>query len=143
MTDEIQKSSNSIEYTAGGKRIRASREDVFRALAPIFAYFPNLEMKEETFNAYYMTLCILDPNKLASAVMIACEAHEYPTQLVTVAAIRKAYEGEQRAPAARNDVALEDLKPVPTRMFHLAADEDRSQRLERLRQTKNWDKLYS
>ncbi len=142
MTNEIQKSNNAIEYTAGGKRIRASREDVLRALAPMFAYFPNLEMSEETFKAYYMTLCILDSDKLAAAVVAACEAHQYPTQLVTVAAIRKAYEGARRAPEARNDVALEELKTVPQKMFRLPDEEDRRQRLERLRQTRKWDKLY-
>ncbi len=142
MTDEIQKSNNEIEYTAGGKRIRASRDDVVRALAPMFAFFPNLEMKEETFNVYYMTLCILAPDKLAAAVVAACEAHKYPTQLITVAAIREAYDDEQRTPGPRNDVDLLALKPVPTRMFRLDSDEDRQQRLERLRMTKNWDKHY-
>ncbi len=140
MTDEIQKSNNALSYTAGGKRIRASREDVLRALAPMFAYFPNLTMSEETFNAYYMTLCILDSDKLAAAVVAACEAHQYPTQLITVAAIREHL--EQRAPGPRSDVDPRTLPPVPQKMFRLPDDEDRQQRLERLRQTRGWDKLY-
>ncbi len=140
MTNEIQKSNNAIEYTAGGKRIRASREDVFRALAPMFAYFPNLEMSEETFKAYYMTLCILDSDKLAAAVVAACEAHQYPTQLITVAAIREHL--EHRAPGPRNDVAMRELKPVPQKMFRLEPDEDKRQRMDRLRQTRKWDRLY-
>lgn len=143
MSNEIQKSNNAIEYTAGGKRIRASKDDVVRALAPMFAFFPNLTMGEETFNAYYMTLCILDPDKLAAAVVAACEAHQYPTQLITVAAIRKAYDDEQRAPAARNDVALGDLKPVPQNMFRLEEDVDRRERMERLRRTEKWSRYYA
>ncbi len=144
MSNEIEKHNGQgqIERAWNDKAIRTSKAELSHALAPIFATFPGLEMSAETFNAYYMMLCDLDPNKLAGAVMRACQAHEYPTQLVTVAAIRKAYDDALRAPGPRNDVALEELKPVPHKMFRLSDDEDRRERLERLRQTKGWGKLY-
>jgi hypothetical protein len=34
------------------------------------------------------------------------------------------------------------LPDVPTRLFRLPEDEDRKQRLERLRVTRNWEKYY-
>ncbi len=145
MSNEIEKHNGQgqIERAWNDKAIRTSKAELSHALASIFATFPGLEMSAETFNAYYMMLCELDPNKLAGAVMRACQAHEYPTQLVTVAAIRKAYESERRAPEARNDVDMRELKPVPQKMFRLSDEEDRRQRLERLRHTKNWDKYYA
>ncbi len=143
MTNEIERSKGQIERAWNDKAIRTSKVELSQALAPIFATFPGLEMSAETFSAYYMMLCDLDPNKLARAVVMACQAHEYPTHLITVAAIRKAYEGEQITPGPRNDVDLLALKPVPTKMFRPDSDEDRRQRLERLRITKNWGKYYS
>jgi hypothetical protein len=108
------------------------------ALAPMFATFPGLKMEADTFNAYYMMLCDLDPDKLAVAVVQACQAHEYPTQLVTVAAIRKVYEANERAPGPSSNVPDHIRKAMPDRMFKLDPDEDRKQRMERLRQTRNW-----
>lgn len=141
MTNEIVQSKQ--ELTWNGKRMRASKELVFKALAPMFVIFPNLEMSDETFGAYYMMLCDLDPDKLAAAVVLACQAHEYPTQLITVAAIRKAYDGERQAPGPRSDVDPAALPRVPQKFFRLPEDEDRRERMERLRQTRNWDKFYS
>jgi hypothetical protein len=142
MSNEIEKHQGQIERAWNGRAIRTSKAELSQALAPIFATFPGLEMKPETFNAYYMMLCDLDANKLAVAVLQACQAHEYPTQLVTVAAIRKAYDGEQRAPGPRSDVDPHTLKPVPQRMFRLDPDEDRRQRMAQLKRTQKWDKLY-
>jgi hypothetical protein len=138
MSDEIVRHQGDALRTWDNKPVRASKEELLKALAPMFAAFPGVEMSDETFNAYYMMLCDLDPNKLAAAVVQACQAHEYPTQLITVATIRKAYEGEQRAPGPQSNVDPAQLKSVPTKMFRLDPDEDRRQRLERLRQTKGW-----
>lgn len=138
MTDEIELHKGQIERTWSGKAVRTSKAELSQILAPIFATFPGLEMGTETFNAYHMMLCDLDPNKLAGAVVHACQAHEYPTQLVTVAAIRKAYEGEQQPPLARSDVDPTKLKPVPGKMFRLDSDEDKRQRMAQLRRTKDW-----
>lgn len=138
MTNEITRSGAGALLTWEGKRVRTSMEELLKALAPMFAAFPNLEMPDETFNAYYMMLCDLEPDKLAAAVVQACQSHEYPTQLITVAAIRKAYEDAQRTPGPQSVVDPSQLKPVPVRMFRLDPEEDRKQRLERLRQTKGW-----
>lgn len=145
MSDGIvkYKKQEEIEKAWNGKAIHTTKEELARVLAPMFATFPGLVMSAETFNAYYMLLGDLDPNKLAAAVIRACQAHEYPTQLVTVAAIRKAYEGEQRAPGPRNDVDPAMLPDIPRKMFRLDDDEDRRQRMERLRMTKGWDKYYA
>lgn len=143
MSNEITRAQDNALQTWDGKRVRTSKEDLLKALAPMFVAFPGLEMSNETFNAYYMMLADLDPDKLANAIMRACQAHEYPTQLVTVAAIRKAYDGERRAPGPRNDVDPAKLKPLPTTFFRLPDDEDKAQRMERLRMTRNWDKYYA
>lgn len=143
MSNEIERFVEQLDRTWNDKTVRTSKAQLSQALAPMFATFPGLTMGGETFNAYYMMLCDLDPNKLATAVLLACQAHEYPTQLVTVAAIRKAYESEQRAPGPRSDAEVSQHAVVPGRMFRLDPEEDRRQRLERLRQTKNWDKYYS
>lgn len=143
MSNEITRAQHGALQTWDGKRARTSKEDLLKALAPMFVAFPGLEMSDETFNAYHMMLADLDPNKLAVAVVRACQAHEYPTHLVTVAAIRKAYDGEQRAPGPASPVDPHTLKPVPTEFFRLDPEEDRRQRLERLRQTRHWEKYYA
>jgi len=142
MSNEITRVQNGALQTWDGKRVRTSKEDLLKALAPMFVAFPGLDMSDETFNAYYMMLADLDADKLANAIMRACQAHEYPTQLVTVAAIRKAYDGEQQAPGPRNDVDPRTLKPVPTTFFRLPDDEDKAQRMAQLRRTEKWSKLY-
>lgn len=135
--------SNEIERTFEGKRVRTSKAQLSKALAPIFATFPGIEMLDATFNAYHMMLADLDPDRLAAAVIQACQAHKYPTQLITVAAIRECYEQKSEAPGPRNDVDPSLLPDAPRKMFRLDDDEDRRQRLERLRQTRNWGKYYA
>lgn len=137
MSNEIEKAGKQ-ELTFDGKRVRTGKEQVLQALASMFMAFPNLEMSDATFNAYYMMLADLDPNKLAVAVIQACQAHKYPTQLVTVAAIREAYDGNRQAPGPRSDVDPRDLPDIPQRMFRLDPEEDRRQRMAQLRRTRNW-----
>lgn len=143
MTDEIMRRDSDALRTWNGKRVQLSKEQLLMALGPMFATFPGLEMSDETFNAYHMMLCDLDPDKLAVAVVQACQAHKYPTQLVTVAAIREAYDGNREAPGPRNDVDPRTLPPVPQKFFRLSDDEDRRQRMEQLRRTKDWGRFYS
>lgn len=143
MSNEIDKYQGQIERTWDGKRVRTSKADLLKALAPMFVAFPNLEMSDETFNAYYLMLSDLEPDKLAAAVLRACQAHEYPTQLVTVAAIRKAAANEERAPGPASPVDPSKLKPVPTKMFRLDPEEDRRQRMAQLRRTEKWGKHYA
>lgn len=143
MSNEIERCRDQIERTWDDKRVRTSKEDLLKALAPMFVTFPNLDMSDETFNAYYMMLCDLDPDKLAGAVVRACQAHEYPTQLVTVAAIRKVYDSERRAPGPHSEVDPRTLPPVPRKFFRLPDDEDKRERMARLRMTRGWDRHYS
>lgn len=138
MTDEIVKVDAAPILTWDGKRVRTSKAQLSRALAPMFAAFPNLEMGDETFNAYYMLLADLDPDKLAAAVVQACQTHEYPTQLITVAAIRKAYQAETRAPGPWSDVDQRALPPLRTKFHRLPDDQDREERRMRLAMTKGW-----
>lgn len=140
--NEIEKVEKQ-ELAWNGRSIRLSKEELSLALAPIFATFPGLEMAADTFNAYYMMLCDLDPNKLVAAVIQTCQAHKYPTQLVTIAAIREAYDSNRRPPGPWSDIDPHDLPDIPTKMFRLDPDEDKRQRMERLRMTRHWDKYYS
>jgi hypothetical protein len=127
------------ELTFDGKRVRTSKEQLSMALAPMFVAFSGLKMDDETLNAYHMMLADLDPNKLAVAVVKACQAHEYPTHLITVAAIRKAYDEEQRAPGPEGGIPAEERKFVPTKMYRLDPEADKRERMERLRRTKGWN----
>jgi hypothetical protein len=143
MTNAITKAKNELDRTFDGKRIRTSKEQLSRALAPMFTAFPGLEMSAQTFNTYHMMLCDLDPNRLAVAIVQACQAHKFPTQLVTVAAIRECYEQDSAPPGPRSDVDPATLPPIPSKMFRLDPEEDRRQRMELLRQTRGWDKYYA
>lgn len=142
MSNEIKIVDAPLARTFEGKRVRTSKAQLSKALALIFAAFPGVEMPDATFNAYHMMLADLDPDKLAVAVIHACQAHKYPTQLVTVAAIREAYDDMRRPPGPHSEVDPALLPSVPPKMFRLDPEEDRQQRLERLRQTRGWDKYY-
>lgn len=138
MNSEIELHKGEVARTWDGKRIHTSREQCVKALAPMFVAFPNLEMSDETFNAYYMMLADLDPDKLAAAVVKACQAHEYPTHLITVAAIRKAAAIDERIPGPRSEGTLDLSRLQPSKMFRLSPEEDKRERMERLRRTKDW-----
>jgi hypothetical protein len=140
--DEIIKRQDGSLRTWDGKPIRLTKDELYQALSPIFIAFPAAQMGDEQFNAYYMMLADLEPNQLARAVVKACQAHEYPTQMITVAAIRKAVGSDERPPGPRSDVDPHDLKPVPTKFFRLDPEEDRRQRMDRLRFTNDWDRYY-
>lgn len=142
MSNEIKRADAPIDRTFEGKRVRTSKAQLSKIIAPIFAAFPGVEMPDATFNAYHMMLSDLDPDKLAAAVIRACQAHKYPTQLITVAAIREAYDAMRRPPGPHSEVDPMALPPAPQRMFRLDPEEDYQQRMERLRQTRGWDKYY-
>ncbi len=134
--DEIVK-SHPQQLAWNGKPVRSTDEQMLVCLAPMFALFPQTKADKNTVAAYLMMLRDIEPEALAAAVLRAMGVCKF---LPTVAEIREQL--DTRTPGPRNDVALEDLKPVPTRMFRLDSDEDRQQRLARLRMTKNWDKHY-
>lgn len=141
MSNEIMRQDGALR-TWDNKPVRTSKEELLKALAPMFATFPGLEMGEETFNAYYMMLADLDPNSLAVAVVQACKAHEYPTHLITVAAIRKAHDETRQTPGPRNDVDPAKLPAIPRKMYRPDPEVDRAERMQRLRETQKWDKFY-
>ncbi len=132
MTGAIEKAS-AQELAWNGKRVRLSIEQLSIALAPMFAAFPDLKMKPDTLNAYYMMLNDLDPHRLVLAVIAACQAHKYPTMLVTVAAIREAYQDNEQAPGPSSNI--ERPATGRTKMYQADADEDRRERMRVLRRT--------
>lgn len=126
------------ELAWNGKPVRNSEEEVTVILAPMFALFPQTNADDKTFELYVRMLRDVDPGVLADAVLKAMNACKF---LPTVAEIRECM--ELRTPGPRSDVDPSTLPPVPQKFFRLDPDEDRRQRLERLRQTKNWDKYYA
>lgn len=119
------------------KPVRNTEEEVTVILAPMFAAFPNTGADDKTFEVYVHMLRDVDPQTLASAVLKAMNSCKF---LPTVAEIREQI--ESRAPGPQSNVDPAKLKPVPHHMFRLDPAEDRRQRLERLRQTKNWSRYY-
>lgn len=135
--NEIVKSGKQ-ELAWNNKPVRSTDEEIVICLAPMFALFPQTKADKSTVAAYVMMLRDIAPDKLAAAVLKAMGTCKF---LPTVAEIREQL--ELKAPGPRNDVDPRTLKPVPPTMFRLDPDEDRRQRLERLRQTKHWDKYYA
>lgn len=147
MKNEIERSGGEIERASNGKRVCTSRDELLQALAPIFATFPEInKMSNETFNAYYMMLSDIDPDRLAQAVLDACQDHEYPRDLITPAAIRK-HLPEKREPGPRSESENNYILPEPPhggfKMFRLSAEEDKRQRMELLRMTSKWGNKYA
>lgn len=140
--DALEKVSKSLAAW-NGRPVRSDRTQIIRALGPIFAAFPNSKLTQDEFNdmlnVYVKMLEDIDPESLARAVMSALNTSEF---MPTIAAIRKAYEGEQRSPGPRNDVDPRTLPPVPTKMFRLDPEEDRRQRMMQLKRTQKWERYY-
>lgn len=136
--NEIEKVCKQ-ELAWNGKRIKSSDEEIVRILAPVFASFPQTKADKNTVDNYVMMLRDIAPDVLADAVLrVKATCKFFPT----IAEIREQAEGSKREPGPRNDVDPSTLPDIPTKFFRLPDDEDRRQRLERLRQTKNWDKYY-
>ncbi len=134
--DEIIK-SEAQQLAWNGKPVRSTDEQILVCLAPMFALFPQTKADKNTVAAYVMMLRDIEPQVLSAAIFKAMNACKF---LPTVAEIREQL-GIQM-PGPRNDVDPRTLPPVPHKMFRLPDEEDRQQRLERLRQTRKWDKLY-
>lgn len=135
--DEIEKVDKQ-HLAWNGKRVRGTDEQIVEIIGPMFALFASSKATGETVRAYVMMLRDIAPDKLADAVLSAMNTCKF---LPTVADIREQL--EVRAPGPRNDIDPATLPPVPIKMFRLDEEEDRRQRLERLRQTKGWDKYYA
>lgn len=146
MSNDIERSKGEIERAPNGKRVRTSKEQLWKALAPMFAAFPGMnEMSDEALNVYWLLLCDIDATTLAKAILDACGAHEYPAHWITVAAIREQLP-EKREPGPRSESEDNYVLPEPPpggyRMHRLPYKEDRQQRMERLRNTVKWESKY-
>lgn len=130
--DNIEKVEKQ-ELAWNGRRVRSTDDEIIRILAPMFALFPQTKADKNTVAVYVMMLRDVTPDVLADAVLMAMNTCKF---LPTVAEIREQI--DSRAPGPRNDVDLHTLKPVPGKMFRLEPEEDRRQRMERLRRTKGW-----
>lgn len=132
--NEIEK-VNRQELAWNGKRVQGSDEEIVEILAPMFASFPQTKADKNTVDNYVMMLRDIAPAVLAAAVLkVKATCKFFPT----IAEIREQAEGDQRAPGPRNDVDPTTLKPIPGKMFRLDPEEDKRQRLARLRMTSRW-----
>lgn len=145
MKNEIERSDGAIERTWGGRKIRTSKEQLFQALAPMFATFPELKMSGDTLHAYHKVLGDVDPEQLSVAIIRAVEHHEYPTQLITPAAIRRQMDNREPGPRSESEdnYILPEPPPGGYKMFRLPYEEDLRQRKERLRNTAKWESKYA
>lgn len=135
--NEIIKAAKA-ELTYDGKRVRSTDEEIMMALAPMFATYDNAKVTEEKVNVYKMLLRDIAPDVLMRAVLEAMKVCKF---LPTPADIRGQI--EQRAPGPRNDVDPTTLPDIPQKMFRLGDEDDRRERMTRLRRTKGWDKYYA
>lgn len=132
------KKAGKQELAWNGKPVRNSEEEATVILAPMFALFPQTNADKNTFALYVKMLRDVDPEVLSGAVLRAMNSCKF---LPTVAEIREQIEA--RTPGPRNDVDPSKLANVPVKMFRLDPDEDRRQRMERLRHTQKWDRYYA
>lgn len=135
--NEIEKVEKE-ELAWNGRQARSTDEEIVKILAPMFALFPATKADRNTVAGYVMMLRDIDPQKLAAAVLKAMATCKF---LPTVAEIREHLELRPPGPASPVDPLT--LPPVPAKMFRLPEDDDRQERLERLRQTRHWSKYYA
>lgn len=121
------------ERAWNGKPVRATDEQIILILRPMFAMYPQAKVNEDMSDMYVKLLRDLDPITLADAVLKAMTTCKF---LPTVAEIREHI--EQRTPGPRSEVDLSSRRLPPAKMHRLDPDEDKRQRMERLRQTKGW-----
>jgi hypothetical protein len=122
------------------RKAKSTDEQILMALGPLFVAFPNGKATEETLNLYKMMLRDIEPDALVHAVLEAIRVCKF---FPTIAEIRE-HVAVASLPGPKSQVSQAQLdKPIPEKMFRLDPQEDRAQRLERLRQTKNWDKYYA
>jgi hypothetical protein len=126
------------ELAWNGRPVRNTEEVATVILAPMFAAYPNTNADDATFEIYVKMLRDIDPQRLADAVLKAMSTCKF---LPTIADIREQL--ENRAPGPRNDVDPHTLPDIPSRMYRLPPDEDKAERMERLRQTRKWDGKYA
>lgn len=135
--DNIEKIGKQ-ELAWNGRRVRSTDDEIIRILAPMFTLFPQTKADKNTVGIYVMMLRDVAPDVLANAVLKAMNTCKF---LPTVAEIREQI--DSRAPGPRSDVDPAELPSIPNKMFRLDPEEDKRQRLERLRMTKGWSRYYA
>lgn len=137
--NEITKATKQ-ELAWNGKRVLSSDEEIVRILAPMFASFPQTKADRNTVDNYVQMLCDIAPDVLAAAILKVKATCKF---LPTIAEIREAAQVDnKREPGPRNDVDPATLPPVPPKFYRLDPEEDRRQRMDQLRRTKDWGKYY-
>lgn len=149
MTSEIkrfEKNGHALEpyekkeLAFNGRKAKSSDAEILLALGPIYVAWPKFRRDTEFVNLLCLMLRDIPADKLAAAVMNVVATSKFEP---TIAAIREAYEGERRSPLASSDVDPHTLPDIPSKMFRLPPDEDKAQRMERLRQTRKWGDKYA
>jgi hypothetical protein len=147
MTNEIKPfEKNGIapyekkELAFNGRKAKSSDAEIILALGPLYVAWPKFRRETEFVNLLCLMLRDIPADKLAAAVLTVIETSKFEP---TVAHIREAYEEARRTPGPSSDVDPHTLKDIPTQMFRLPPDEDKAERMERLRQTRKWDSKYA
>jgi hypothetical protein len=128
--NEIDKYQKN-ELTWDGKPVRNTEDEVVAILAPMFAMFAAAKADGNTVDAYVMMLRNVDPAVLRPAVLKAMNTCKF---LPTVADIREHIEATV-LPGPSSHVDPKQMKPVPQKMFRLSDEEDRRERMARLRRS--------
>jgi hypothetical protein len=128
------------ELAFNGRSAKSSDAEIILALGPIYVAWPKFRRETEFVNLLCLMLRDIPPDKLAAAVMTVVETSKFEP---TVAHIREAYEAQRRPPLANSEVDPHQLPDIPSKMYRLPPDEDKAERMERLRQTRKWDGKYA
>jgi hypothetical protein len=133
--NEIDKHQKQ-ELTWDNKPVRNTVEEVVTILAPMFAMFSTSKVDDNTVDAYVMMLRNVDPDVLRPAVLQAMNTCKF---LPTVAEIRE-YIAANVLPGPNASTPKAQMeKPIPQKMFRLPDEEDKKQRMARLKRTRGWN----
>lgn len=107
-------------------------------LENLFAAFPSSHPTQQTFNVYLETLENVPADELAVAVkQIIRDGGAFPPSAGDL------IKATSRAPGPGVPTPQRQMnRPIPTTFYRLDPEEDKRQRMERLRMTKNWDRYY-
>jgi hypothetical protein len=123
-----------------GRPIKSTDEQIASILMPMFDTYPSAKRNDNMVDMYVKMLRDIDPVSLAQAVLQAMAGSEF---LPTIAAIRKAHEETKRAPGPSSQSETSQRRFAPSKTFRLDPEEDKRQRMERLRQTRHWGDKYA
>lgn len=121
-----------------GERVRNTPEEVMRILMPMFGLFPQMKVEEATMALYIDMLRDISPERLERAVKRSMAECKF---LPTVADIRERYDADRRPQTGSSDAFPDWLEAYPPARTFLRTT--RAEQLERLKRTRDWDKLYA